>query len=125
MSTSSFIAIKTEDGCKTIYCHNDGHPAYMLKMLRDNYNSKELAEKLIAFGDASSIKSNLEPTTASHDFFSPAPNVCIFYNRDRGDDWRLASPKVYTKEELLKDGFNFNYIFEDGTWNAYDGYRRL
>lgn len=56
MATYCGIAIKTEKGYRTIYCHHDGYPKYMLPMLKDNYSSEELASKLIDFGDASYIE---------------------------------------------------------------------
>ena len=52
MSTHCGISVKTEKGYETIYCHHDGYPKYMYPMLMNNYNSEELASKLIGFGDA-------------------------------------------------------------------------
>ena len=46
MSTHCGIAVKTEKGYETIYCHWNGYPEYMLPMLNNNYKSEELAKKL-------------------------------------------------------------------------------
>jgi hypothetical protein len=122
MSTSSGIALKQGETFITIYCHWDGHPKTMLPILRNNYNSFELANKLISMGDASSINKKLMPTLGvTHTFMSPEEDVCVFYHRDRDDDWLSCQPACYTKQELFKQpSFEFVHIFEDGTWNSYN-----
>ena len=125
MSTHCGIAVKTESGYKTIYCHNDGYTGYMLPMLTDNYNSEELASKLVSMGDASSINKKFEPTTMSHSFDCPEADVCVFYVRDRKESWLANSPQSYsTKEDLFKQ-FWYTYIFENGEWKAYAGGKRV
>lgn len=121
MSTSCGIALRSGDTYQTVYCHMDGYPSYMLPMLRNNYNSVDLAAKLISYGDASYIEKNIEPTSDFHRFGRPEPGVCMFYHRDRGEDWESCRSVCYTKRELFKQpGFEFVYIFEDGRWNAYN-----
>ena len=118
MSTHCGIAIKTEKGYETIYCHWNGYPEYMLPMLNNNYKSEELAKKLISFGDASSISERLEPIPGSiHSFDHPELGVCVFYGRDRGEELTMA--QVYPTKEDLLDTYYFAYIFEDGSWNCY------
>lgn len=125
MGTSCGIAVRAGETYNTIYCHFDGYPKYMLSMLRDNYNSLELATKLISYGDASSIGPKLEPTGA-HNFNNPEDDVCVFYHRDRGEDWISTQSVCYNKRDLLKQrGFEFIYIFEDGIWNVYTNGRKL
>jgi hypothetical protein len=119
MSTNSGIALRSGDTYQTIYCHWDGHPRTMLPILRENYNSLELAAKLISYGDASSIDKKLEPT-GEHTFMKPEDDVCVFYHRDRGDDWLSCQSVCYTKKELFdQPAFEYVYIFEDGQWNVY------
>ena len=119
MSTNSGIALRSGETFQTIYCHWDGHPKTMLPMLRENYNSLELAAKLISYGDASSIDKKLEPT-GEHTFMKPEDDVCVFYHRDRGDDWLSCQSVCYTKKELFdQSAFEYVYIFEDGQWNVY------
>jgi hypothetical protein len=120
MATSCGIALRAGETFTTIYCHNDGYPDYMLPMLQNNYNSLELAAKLVSYGDASYIDKKLEPTSDFHKFGTPEPNVCMFYHRDRGEDWHHTMPTCYTKNELFKQSaFEYIYIFEDGRWNVY------
>lgn len=127
MSTSCGIALRSGDTFQTIYCHHDGYPKYMLSMLRENYNSLELAAKLISFGDASSIDKKLEPTTQEHSFSGPEGDVCVFYHRDRGEAWLQCEPVCYTMNELSRPStsFEYVYIFEDGAWNCYKDGRKL
>ncbi len=122
MGTSSGIALKSGDTYQTIYCHWDGHPKTMFPILHNHYNSLKLAAKLISYGNASSIDAKLEPTEGVvHTFDNPEDGVCVFYHRDRGEDWIECSPSCYTRSELFSQpGFEFIYIFEDGQWNAYN-----
>ncbi len=114
MGTRCGIALKSGETYQTIYCHYDGYPNYMLSMLRKNYNSLELAAKLISYGDASCIKKKLEPTGTTHTFMRPEDGVCVFYHRDRGEDWTSCAPTCYTESELLKQThFKYIYYFED------------
>ena len=121
MSTTCGIALRAGETFTTIYCHNDGYPKYMLPMLQNNYNSLELAAKLVSYGDASCIDKKLEPTPGvAHTFMMPEKDVCIFYHRDRGEYWPHCAPACYTKKELFKQSaFEYIYVFEDGHWNVY------
>jgi hypothetical protein len=127
MSINCGIALRSGETFQTIYCHWDGYPSYMLPMLRENYNSLELAAKLISYGDASSIDKKLEPTPGvAHTFMMPEKDVCVFYHRDRGEDWISCESTCYTKQELFRQqAFDYVYIFEDETWNCYKNGRKL
>lgn len=122
MSTRSGIALRQGETYTTIYCHWDGHPKTMLPILRENYNSFDLANMLISMGDASSINRLISPNpNKPHDFMNPQEDVCVFYHRDRGDAWFSCQPACYTKRELFKQpNFAYVHIFEDGQWNSYD-----
>jgi hypothetical protein len=121
MSTNSGIALRQGDTYLTIYCHWDGHPKTMLPILRENYNSFDLANKLISHGDASYIDKKLEPTSDFHKMNTPEPDVCMFYHRDRGDDWESCRPVCYTRRELFRQpNFEYIHVFEDGQWNSYN-----
>lgn len=126
MSTHCGIAVKTEKGYNTIYCHHDGYESYMYPMLTQNYNTEELAKKLVSLGDASCIEEKLEPTPGVvHTFDFPEKNVSVFYHRDRGEHWEDNKPYIYpTKSELLNIQY-YTYIWEDGQWNAYKNGRKI
>lgn len=120
MSTQCGIAIKTNKGYETIYCHSDGYPEYMWPMLTEHYNSEELAAKLVSMGDASCINKKLEPTDKMHRFGRREKDVCVFYHRDRGEDWLEVAPAAFHLLELL-NCFYYTYIWENGCWNFYKG----
>ena len=91
----------------------------MLPILRESYNSLELAIELICQGDASFIDKKLVPT-GKHTFMEPEDGVCVFYYRDRGDDWESCRSVCYTWKELFNQpAFEYIYIFEDEQWNVY------
>jgi predicted CxxxxCH...CXXCH cytochrome family protein len=117
MSTNSTIAIKTDKGYEAIYCHNDGYPSYMYPMLRDWYGTEERANALIDLGDASFIAKRLMPSQGSdHHFDHPEEDVCIFYHRDRGEEWNAA---FYGNLVAVTSSQYYTYVFEDGEWHVY------
>lgn len=118
MSTHSNIAVKTDKGYETIYCHNDGYPSYMYPMLRDWYGTEERAKALVALGDASFIAKRLVPSKGSdHHFDHPEEDVCVFYHRDRSEPWQHCAP--FYEEELPQLRMQYVYVFEDGEWHVY------
>lgn len=125
MSTQCGVAVKTETGYEVIYVHNDGYPEYMWPMLTENYNSKELATELVSLGDASYIDKNLRPTSGFHKFGTPEPNVCMFYHRDRNDNWSDVAPISYTTKKEMFNHFYYSYIWADERWNFYKGGRKI
>ena len=117
MSTNSTIAVKTEKGYEGIYCHWDGYPEYMYPLLRDWYATQERVEALIGFGDASVIAKRLTPSQDSnHSFDNPEEDVCVFYRRDRGEDYHAA---FYSNKWSVLCSQYFTYIFEDDSWHVY------
>ena len=125
MSTHCGIAVKTEKGYNTIYCHHDGYESYMYPMLAKNYGTEERARDLVSLGDASCIYERMVPSRESgHSFGNPEDGVCVFYHRDRGERWEQTAPQVFTKTTVVND-FYYVYIFEDGQWNAYKNGRKI
>ena len=55
MATRSNINVKVGNLYHVIYCHNNGYIEHNGKLLFENYNSQELAEKLVSGGDLSSL----------------------------------------------------------------------
>ena len=108
MSTRSNIAIedpKTKK-VKVIYVHSDGYPYGVGKCLVDNYNNRQLAEKLFEHGDASYLGDTLDE--------------CSFYARD----WdREEDPaKEYRDEWMYMNAMKgdvfieYIYIFKGTRW---------
>ena len=119
MSTNSTVAVKTDTGYEAIYVHWDGYFDYMYPMLSENYGSWERATALVSLGDASFIAKRIMPSVGSdHCFERPEKDVCVFYHRDRGEDFHVTHYKNML--DVLKSQY-YVYIFEDGQWKAYNG----
>lgn len=89
MATRSYIGqiSKTETGVEVnyVYCHFDGYPSGVGKMLVDNYKDPSLVSELISLGDMSYLDERIHPV-GEHSWDSPEKGVSVFYGRDRGDE---------------------------------------
>lgn len=132
MATRSNIAIVNQDGSITgIYCHWDGYPEYVGKMLLNHYNNVGIVNELMDLGDLSQLCEKLYSDNNSHTFDKPQKGVCVAYGRDRGD----TGTDSRTFEDLgefehFGSGVDYQYLFEDGKWmyrNTYGkgGWREL
>lgn len=122
MATPCNIAIAINGGYRSIYCHHDGYPSYMLPMLKNNYNTFEKAEALVNEGDASSVQAKLapvDPIAHSEPNFPHEKDVCVFYCRDMHEPYSRVAPIFGTKQSTVQP-HEFTYIFEDGKWKAYN-----
>jgi hypothetical protein len=110
MSTRSNIAIedpKTKK-VKVIYVHSDGYPYGVGKCLVDNYNNRQLAEKLFKYGDASYLGDTIEE--------------CSFYSRDwdrEEDKAREHRDEWMYMDSMKGDIFiEYIYIFKNNEWHV-------
>jgi len=72
MATRSNIGIKEKDGVVwTHYCHWDGYPAGVGKMLRNHYTTEAQVRELLALGPLSSLGASLDATEAYGDEDEP------------------------------------------------------
>jgi hypothetical protein len=125
MATRSRIAIEDQDGTvRSIYCHWDGYPEYNGVVLKENYQTQEKVEELIALGSISSLKPLVAPPEgATHTFDNPLEDVTVAYHRDRGEE---LSIKVHGKvqEFANSDIEQYGYVFTAaGEWLLIDGNR--
>ena len=117
MATRSNIGIVNEDGSITgIYCHFDGYPEYVGKMLLNHYTDVDWIHMLMDLGDLSILSENMNPT-GPHSFNNPQKGVCVAYGRDRGE----GGTNSRTFEDLgeyehFGSGVDYQYLFEDGKW---------
>ena len=125
MATRSNIGIVNLDKSITgIYCHWDGYPEYLGKMLLNHYNNDDIVNGLMNLGNLSSLSEKLY-STDFHTFDEPEEGVCISYGRDRGD----TGSDSRTFEDLgeyehFGSGVDYQYLYEDGKWmyrNTYKG----
>jgi hypothetical protein len=104
MSTPAAIIVKVKDAYLGIYCHFDGYPDRVGKMLKQYYNTFEKAESLVGLGDISSLGKTYENTVA--------------YHRDRGEDLHFVQEDSWEDVVARIDG-DYVYVFENGEWSQY------
>ena len=115
MATRSRIGIELKDGSiLSAYHHWDGYPEWLGRILKTNYNSRDLASELIDGGDMSSCWSDKVWGKDRTDDQKYGPE----YYSQRGED----CPPRYdeTREEFLSYGEEFSYIFTSAGWVCYD-----
>lgn len=116
MSTPASIGkLNPEGSVQFVVVNWDGHRAG--QTLKDNYVTGQKVDKLISLGDLSSLHPLLLPTTENHTFESPEPGICVFYHRDRGEDWE--DTKAQTAPDVrsfyhMSEGIA--YLYKNGGW---------
>lgn len=129
MSTQSFIGVLCKEGIiKFVYCHSDGYPSYLGKMLLEHYNTPELATALVNLGSLSMVRERLAPDEGeTHTFDTPVRHgpkggVTTAYHRDRGEDLEIDSivvdtPVVLKNAETLflnilkEENITYGYLY--------------
>jgi len=105
---------------KSVYCHFDGSDH--LETLQGFYNSQEKAEALVSLGDIS-VLDDLMDCPEGHSFDTPVKGYCVFYHRDRGEDWEDTEPQEFRnlKSARRQDrGQEFIYEWTENQWRGYD-----
>lgn len=119
MSTNSTIAVQHIDGTvHQIYCHWDGYLDCNGSMLKQFYNTPELAKELVSVGDLSSLNQRINPIDI-HSFDYPEEGTCVYYGRDRGE--ANTETKVFEsfdnyKVRYDKQQYNYLYVEADEQW---------
>ena len=122
MSTRSRILWKKQDGTiESIYCHHDGYPEYVGRILVHKYTEENL-DKLMELGDLSTLGE--VPTSDSKgwdDYNYVKRNRCCLAYRDRGetdvDSLKFASEEEFKKECAAGFEEECNYLYKDGKWH--------
>jgi len=130
MATRSTIALEFADGTvQQVYCHWDGYLDNNGKILQANYSDPFKLQKLIDFGDLSSLGAEIGE---KHSFDTLAKygtpeyeaemdyrrGICTFYGRDRGETGIEARRfKDVADYEQNAQGEEYDYILRrDGKW---------
>lgn len=119
MATRSNIAIVNEDkSISSIYCHWDGYPENVGRILLNHYTTSDIINELMDLGDLSQLCEKLYSDNNSHTFDKPQKGVCVAYGRDRGE----TGTNSRTFEDLgefehFGSGVDYQYLFEDGKWS--------
>lgn len=143
MSTPSFIGVFCKEGIiKFVYCHSDGYPSYLGKMLLEHYNTTELATALVNLGDISMVRERLAPDEGEEHSFKnpvreePKGGVTTAYHRDRKEPFEICCMSVDTDDvsadakkkfwrELKDCSMVYGYLYDtlEKQWYAADTYQ--
>ena len=117
MATRSRIGIELKDGSiLSAYHHWDGYPEWLGRILKTNYNSRDLASELIDGGDMSSCWSDKVWGKDRTDGQKYGPE----YYSQRGED---CPPRLDDLFEYLdkKNNEEYAYIWTvNDEWKAFD-----
>jgi hypothetical protein len=116
MSTRCNIGIVNPDNSITvIYCHMDGYPAHVGRILHLHYREEEKVRQLIGLGDISAIG----PEIGEKIDFMTHPinrrNQCLAYGRDRGEEDTEAR-ELEGLASLMEAPQQYVYLWNDGRW---------
>ena len=84
-----------------IYCHWDGYPEGVGKVLKDKFNTYEKALNLIAGGWCSSVDYE---------------GVRHYANRNN-EDWEYIKPAQMKKPGVVAGWTEYAYVFDNGEWH--------
>lgn len=115
MATRSSITVKIGDKYHSIYSHWDGYPSHNGKILLENYNNQELAEKVVSLGDLSFLDKSMDKPDG-HSYSNPVVGYSIAYGRDRGEEG--IETKVYDSygKAMKKNNQEYNYLWDGEKW---------
>ena len=120
MATRSNIAIVNEDkSISSIYCHWDGYPEYVGKLLLNHYTTSDIVNELLKLGNLSTLDKNVNPTDI-HTFDKPQSGVCIAYGRERGekDQEAIVFEDLGEFEDSARNSWaDYQYLFDNGKWS--------
>jgi hypothetical protein len=128
MATRSRIGIEQADGTvKSIYCHWDGYPKWVGRLLVEHYLMRDKVESLMALGSISTLGEQVEPTgRVDHSFELPEDGITVAYHRDLGEDLDPARVDKSLNDFLQSDVEEFGYVFTQyGEWMLIDGHRTV
>ena len=113
MGTHCYIAEeKDNDMYRSIYCHLDGYPEEVGKLLVKYYDTTEKLRELLALGDVYCLQKKLNPDpSALHCFGNYQKDVTVAFGRDREENGFEAKDR--TLDEMLDSSEDpeFVYIF--------------
>lgn len=130
MGTRSAIAMKTEDGIRSIYCHWDGYVDHNGRILKEFYSTDEKVKALLDLGDLSSLRQEIGE---AHDFdrHYAEPNLegmfdnwCLAYGRDRGETDIEAKTFDDVKtwvESMANSWCEYFYLWDGRDWIVSNG----
>lgn len=124
MATRSTIGMIQKDGTtiRSIYCHWDGYPDGVGKMLQNFYSDEEKINRLLSMGDISSLDQQIGSPTENNPFDNRTEGMTTFYKRDRGEDGVDALVHANVEEWLgFREGSwcEWGYLWDGTSWNTF------
>ena len=129
MATRSSIAIKTEDGIRSIYCHWDGYVEHNGRILKEYYNTRDTVNQLMELGDLSSLGIEIgDVHPFDRNFNEPelpmTEDWCMAYGRDRGETGVEAQTHATIAdwvEARAESWCEYFYLFDGQDWIVSNG----
>lgn len=110
MGTSANINVKVGEKYHCTRVNYDGYPEGVGITLHEYYNLQELAERLVSFGELSSLDKSCEQPLG-HTYDTPVNGYSVYYGRDRGE--------TETEFEVLdvpKNDEEYSYTWTGTEW---------
>jgi hypothetical protein len=117
MGTHCIIAIENDDGLfHSIYCHFDGYPSGVGKILTEHYSDRKKVMELIALGDISSLGKEIGTKHNFDTHHENTPDECNAYYRDREEYFEDTRPSTYNSFidllfSVYERGGSYFYLF--------------
>ena len=116
MSTRSSISVKNMEGTiTTVYCHFDGYPSRVGKILLENYSEYHDALALVSLGGISSLNESIE-CPEGHSYDNQIDGYTVFYHRDRGEELRISYHDTI-EDAWDESGQEYNYYHDTEKWH--------
>lgn len=122
MGTSCRIGYMYPSGIvESIYCHWDGYPNGVGKILSEYYTDEEDVKRLISLGDISVLGTTLYHSPEDWKNWKREDSHTLCYS-DRGDKdiepIRSSCVGEYIKRSK-QSSVNYTYLFRDGRWEIH------
>lgn len=112
--------MERETDYECVYCHWNGDLSNNGLILLEHYTDAKKVKALIGLGSMSVLGEKLLPEEDKpHSFETPQDGVCVFYHRDRGEEWEDNSPFIVaTSKDMLgeKPRIAYIYILSGSRW---------
>lgn len=136
MATRSMIGMVQEDGTvRAIYCHFDGYPEGVGRILDANYADANKVEALLDLGNLSALAEEIGEQHPFSTFGIPKADInplwstwCLAYGRDRGETGQEAAlystPNTYAMG-IGENGDEYRYLFDGEAWFVLSRYGKF
>ena len=124
MGTRSAIAMKTEDGIRSIYCHWDGYVDHNGRILKEFYSTDEKVKSLLDLGDLSSLGIEVGEKQDFDNRDTQPDGWCLAYGRDRGETDVEAKTFDDVKtwvESMANSWCEYFYLWDGKDWIVSNG----